>query len=90
MGLIFDLAVVIIGLLVIGSLALLAWTLAVSGVRAVKAERARVEVARRSVAEAEARVTAAAADSAAILAELTSQTRGAIDASLNLETDPHR
>ena len=90
MGLIFDLAVVVIGLLVIGSLALLAWTLAVSGVRAVRAERARVAVARRSVAESEARVTAAAADSAAVLAELTAQTRGARDAALNLETDPHR
>ena len=74
MGLIFDLAVVIIGLLVIGSLALLAWTLAVSSVRAVRTERVRVAAARQSVAEAEARVGAAAADAAAVLSDLTART----------------
>jgi hypothetical protein len=73
-GLILDLAVVILGLLVIGSLALLAWTLAVSSVRAVRAERVRVAAARQSVAEAEARVGAAAADAAAVLSDLTART----------------
>ena len=85
MGLILDLAVVILGLLVIGSLALLAWTLAVSSVRAVRAERVRVAAARRSVAEAEGRVRTVASDSTAILADLAART-----ARTDMETDPSR
>jgi hypothetical protein len=73
-GLILDLAVVILGLLVIGSLALLSWTLAVSSVRAVRAERVRVAAARRSVAEAEGRVSAASTDAAGVLADLVART----------------
>ena len=56
MGLILDLAVVALAVAVIGSLALLAWTLAVSAVRAVADGRAEVAAARRRVTEAEARL----------------------------------
>ena len=73
-GLILDLAVVILGLLVIGSLALLAWTLAVSSVRAVRAEQVRVAAARRSIAEVEARFSAAADQAEGVLADLVART----------------
>jgi hypothetical protein len=52
----FDLAVVILALLVVGSLALLTWTLAASSVRAVGALRDEVAEHRRSVADIEARM----------------------------------
>jgi hypothetical protein len=73
-GLILDLAVVILGLLVIGSLAILAWTLAFSAVRAIRLERERVADARRSVAAAEARVRSDATRLAAIIADLATRT----------------
>ena len=56
MGPFFDLAVVILALLVVGSLALLTWTLAVSSVRAVGGLRDDVAGRRRSVADIEARM----------------------------------
>jgi len=60
-GLILDLAVVALALVVIGSLALLAWTLGVSAVRSVHEARASVAEARRAVAESEVRLVATAA-----------------------------
>jgi hypothetical protein len=72
-GLILDLAVVALALVVIGSLALLAWTLAVSAVRATHDGRVALARSRRSVADAEARLSAAAARGAAALAELTTR-----------------
>ena len=62
MGLIFDLAIVALALVVVGSLALLAWTLAVSAVDAVRRETASVTEARVSVAAAEGRIRRAAAN----------------------------
>lgn len=56
MGLILDLAVAALALVVIGSLATLAWTLAVSAVRATARGRERVAARRRRVADAEARL----------------------------------
>ena len=56
MGLILDLAVVAVAMVVIASLALLAWTLGVSGARAVADERERVAAMRRSVAELKGRL----------------------------------
>ena len=56
MGLILDLAVAALALVVIGSLATLAWTLAVSAVRATARARDRVAADRRSIRRAEARV----------------------------------
>jgi hypothetical protein len=73
-GLILDLAVVALALVVIGSLALLAWTLAVSAVRATNAGRVTVARSRQSVADAEARLTASAARALAALADLTTRT----------------
>lgn len=70
-GLIFNLAVVALALVVIGSLALLAWTLAVSAVRAVRTGRGRVHHLRQSVADAEGRVQSASKRAAAALAELS-------------------
>jgi len=73
-GLILDLAVVILGLLVIGSLALLAWTLAVSSVRSVRDGRAWVAASRRSIADAEARLRSSAAEATATLSDLANRT----------------
>ena len=70
MGLILDLAVVALGLVVIGSLATLAWTLAVSAVRAERRGVARVADARRRAADAEERVRTAAARVAGSMDEL--------------------
>lgn len=57
MGLILDLAVVAVTLVVLGSLGLLAWTLAIGATRAVGEGRARVAGMRRAVADAEARLS---------------------------------
>jgi hypothetical protein len=73
-GLILDLAVVALALVVIGSLALLAWTLAVSSVRAVQRGRANVAESRRSVADADARLQASAARASSALEELARRT----------------
>ena len=80
MGLILDLAVVALAAVVIGSLALLAWTFAVSAVRASRRERQRIAGLRRSVADAEARLTttsARASDSMAALVARTNRGAGA-------------
>ena len=73
-GLILDLAVVILGLLVIGSLGLLAWTLAVSSVHSVEQSRERVSGSRRTIAETEARLRTSAADATATLSDLAART----------------
>jgi hypothetical protein len=74
-GLILDLAVVALAVAVIGSLALLTWTLAVSAVRAVAEGRAEVTTARRTVADAEQRLQAAGARTSTALERLTDRTR---------------
>jgi len=56
MGLVLDLAVVAVTLVVIGSLALLAWTLAVGATRATAHGRERVAAMRTAIADAEARL----------------------------------
>ena len=56
MGLILDLGVVVLAVAVIGSLALLTWTLAVSAVRALAGGRAKVVAARERVVGAEIRL----------------------------------
>lgn len=73
-GLILDLAVVVLALTVLISLAMLAWTLAVSSVRATRQGRRRVNEARRSVTLAEQRLQAAAADATTNLADLVART----------------
>ena len=60
MGLILDLAVVAVTLVVLGSLALLAWTVAVGATRAAERGRTRVAGMRREIAAAEARMRTAA------------------------------
>lgn len=74
MGLILDLTVVALALVVIGSLALLAWTLAVSAVRAERRGMAGVTDARRSIAEAETRLRSSAARATTALEELRRRT----------------
>jgi hypothetical protein len=76
-GLILDLAVVAIAVVVVGSLALLTWTLGVSAVRSVRRTRQRFEASRRRVAEAESRLTAAAARATATLEQMNRRTRAA-------------
>ena len=71
MGLIFDLAVAALALMVIGSLALLAWTLAVSAVRAVEVGRERVTGLRQSLTDAEGRLQSASKRATEALAELS-------------------
>jgi hypothetical protein len=73
-GLILDLAVVILGLLVIGSLGLLAWTLAVSSVRSVEQSRERVSTSRRTIGEMEARLRSSASDATATISDLAART----------------
>jgi hypothetical protein len=73
-GLILDLAVAALALVVIGSLATLAWTLAVSAVRATARGRRQVAVLRRSVADAEASLPGIAARTDAALIEATRRT----------------
>lgn len=75
MGLILDLAVAALALLVIGSLALLAWTLGVGAVAAVRDERRRIEDRRRSVRAAEERIHAGASRASVKMAELTARIR---------------
>jgi hypothetical protein len=73
-GLILDLAVAALALVVIGSLATLAWTLAVSAVRATRHGRERVAAMRRTVADAEARLPEIMARADAALAEALART----------------
>jgi hypothetical protein len=72
--LILDLAVVVLALAVIGSLATLSWTLAVTAVRATDAARLQVTASRRSVAEAESRLKAAIEQASTTLARLSNRT----------------
>jgi hypothetical protein len=58
-ALILDLAVIAIAAVVVGSLALLTWTFAVSSVLAVRRGRQQVAAARAEVAVAERRIMAA-------------------------------
>ncbi|MGI8829616.1 MAG: hypothetical protein ACR2I5_07600 [Candidatus Limnocylindria bacterium] len=74
MGLILDLAVVALALVVIGSLALLAWTFAVSAVRATRLGRSRVAGLRRSLTDAEARLRTTFARTSTTLDDLTRRT----------------
>lgn len=74
MGLILDLAVVALAVAVIGSLALLAWTLGVSAAGSVRRGRASVAAARGSVAGSEARLAAVASQARSILEQLSRRT----------------
>ena len=56
MGLILDLAVLAIAAVVVGSLALLSWTFAISSARSVRRGRLEIAAARSAVADAEARI----------------------------------
>jgi hypothetical protein len=73
-GLILDLAVAALALVVIGSLATLAWTLAVSAVRANARGRRQVAMLRRSAADAEARLPGTMARTDAVLLEAIRRT----------------
>jgi hypothetical protein len=73
-GLILDLAVAALALVVIGSLATLAWTLAVSAVRANARGRRQVARLRRSAADAEARLPGTMAHIDATLLEAVRRT----------------
>ena len=77
MGLILDLAVVALALAVIGSLALLVWTLAVSAVRATRDQRREVASLRQRVADADERLRLAANRAGATLERLTDEAAGA-------------
>ena len=74
MGLFLDLAVIVLAAIVIGSLVLLARTLAVNAVAATRQGRARVAQSRHAVADAGARLHAAAERASTAMAELTQRT----------------
>jgi hypothetical protein len=73
-GLILDLAVLVLAVAVIGSLALLTWTLAVSAVRAVADGRSGIAAARRRVIETERRLSVVGGRASADLARLNDRT----------------
>jgi hypothetical protein len=77
-GLILDLAVAALALAVVGSLWLLAWTLGVSSVRAMRLSQERVAASRRTIADAEARLRSSAARATATLSELAARSRAPI------------
>ena len=74
MGLILDLAVIALAGIVVVSLGVLAWTLAVSAVEAARQGRVRVARSRHAVADAEAHLHAAAERVSVALAEMTRRT----------------
>ncbi|MGH2444927.1 MAG: hypothetical protein ACRDGD_02635 [Candidatus Limnocylindria bacterium] len=75
MGLLLDLAVAALALVVIGSLATLAWTLAVSATHATRHGRARVTAARRSVIDLEGRLKSTAAETSSTLSAMVERTK---------------
>ena len=74
-GLILDLAVAALALIVIGSLTMLTWTLAVGAVRATRERREQVAGLRQRVIESEARLRSSASHSTSVLAALTQRRR---------------
>ena len=89
MGLILDLAVVALALVVIGSLALLAWTLGVSAVRSVRRGRESVTEVRRSVAASEVRLAAGAHQARSTLEWLSRRTAPMTSEPIATSTPPH-
>lgn len=75
MGVLLNAAVVLLALLVCASLALLAWTLAINGRDAVRAERARVAAARASLASTEATMRERLASAGATLRDVNDRMR---------------
>jgi hypothetical protein len=75
-GPVLDLAVVALSVVVCLSLALLAWTLGVSGVRTVRQERARVGALRSRLAALEREITRQAADANEVLRRLSESVKG--------------
>lgn len=67
MGPVLDLAVVALSVLVCLSLGLLAWTLGVTGVRAMREERSRMATLRTRLAERERRLAARVEHADAVL-----------------------
>ncbi|HVM24937.1 MAG TPA: hypothetical protein VM253_06025 [Candidatus Limnocylindrales bacterium] len=88
MGLILDLAVAALALVVIGSLATLAWTLAVSAVRATHRGRQRVAARRRQVADAEARLPVLAARADAALMAAIARSAAGPDGRVHAQAEP--
>jgi len=74
-GLILDLAVVALALIIIGSLGFLAWTLAISTVRASRRGRRLVAGWTRSVATVDSWMQTGAPTTTATLADLANRTR---------------
>jgi cell division protein FtsB len=75
-GLILDLAVAALALTVVGSLALLAWTFAVNGVRATRRARRQVAGLRAELAQSEARLHALADQAKSTLDRYASRAAG--------------
>jgi hypothetical protein len=87
-GLILDLAVVALALVVIGSLAVLAWTLAVSASKAVERQRVLIAERRQSIADAEIRLRTSAERASTTLAGLVRRTRPATSVATESDSSP--
>ncbi len=71
MGLLLDVALVVLAVLVVGTLGLLAWTLGVVGLDSVRHERERVAALRLRLTDAEHRLPPRAAEVREILRQLS-------------------
>lgn len=76
MGPILDLAVIALSVIVCASLGLLAWTLGVTGVQAIREERARVQAARLRLASAERSLLEQTAAISEVVADLSRRFKG--------------
>lgn len=76
MGPILDLAVIALSVIVCASLGLLAWTLGVTGVQAIREERARVQAARLRLASAERSLLEQTAAISEVVTDLSRRFKG--------------
>jgi hypothetical protein len=75
-GLLLDVALVVLAVLVVGTLGLLAWTLGVTGLDSVRQERERVAALRQRLTDAERRLPSRAAAIREVLQRLSARLKG--------------
>jgi hypothetical protein len=75
-GLLLDVALVVLAVLVVGTLGLLAWTLGVAGLDSVRQERERVSALRQGLTDAERRLPSRAAAIREVLRRLSARLKG--------------
>jgi hypothetical protein len=75
-GLLLDVALVVLAVLVVGTLGLLAWTLGVTGLDSVRQERERVSALRQGLTDAERRLPSQSAAIREVLQRLSARLKG--------------